>query len=329
MPFAPEDKPGVSIVIPTWNAGKEFPAILERMMAQNCDRPYEILCIDSGSGDGTVEFLESRPVRLIRIPNHEFDHGLTRNLGIREAKGEIVILATQDAMPFDEHWMQRLVDCFDDPRVAGAYSRQLPRPDANPFIKDRLSSWVASREEPRVQEIEDPSSFEALPPLEKLARVAFDNVSSSVRRATALEIPFRKRRFGEDLDWGHRVVLAGWKVVFEPRSKVVHSHNNSIWYEFKRIYLDHHNLHQLFGVHTIPRWRDVWNCSLHGIGHFLKVVARDPGLSPPGRLLWWSKVIPYAFSQNLAQFLGARSVRKLKEGSRAYAWLDRILRRGV
>ncbi len=322
-------EPRVSLFLPTWNAGPEFPEIFRRMKSQELDRSYEILVIDSGSSDGTVEFLERQGIRVIRIPNHEFNHGLTRNRGIQEARGDIVVLATQDAWPDDEHWMQRLVDCYQDEQVAGAYSRQLPRPDASPFIKDRLANWAAAKDEPRVQYVKSQEEFEALAPLEQLGRVAFDNVSSSVRRSVAMEIPFRQRQFGEDLDWGHRVVLAGHKVVFEPRSKVIHSHNNSIWYEFKRVYLDHQNLHRLFGVHTIPRWRDVWTCGWHATGHLCKVVEKDRELLPLQKMLWWAKAAPLGFSQNLAQFLGARSVRKLDEGSSAYKRLDHVLRKGV
>ncbi|MEE8523411.1 MAG: hypothetical protein V3T72_05730, partial [Thermoanaerobaculia bacterium] len=283
---------------------------------------------DSGSSDGTLELLGNRPVRLIQIPNAEFNHGLTRDLGVREARGAIVILATQDARPVDHQWAQRLVDCYDDPHVAGAYSCQLPRPDANPFIKDRLSHWAAAQREPRVQSIGSPEELEALPPLERLGRIAFDNVSSSVRRRVALEIPFRKRQFGEDLDWGHRVILAGYKIVFEPRSKVVHSHNNSIWYEFKRVYLDHQNLHRVLGVHTVPRWQDVWTCTRASVGHLWQVV-REPGLDALARLAWRLKAVPFAFSQNLAQYLGARSVDRLERGGAADKLLDRVLRRGV
>ncbi len=329
MGYTQTEEPKVTLFMPTYNAGPEFRDIFERMKNQDLDRPFEILVIDSGSKDGTVEFLKEEGVRLIQISNKEFNHGLTRNRGIEEARGEIVVLATQDAKPNDEHWMQRLVDCYEDPMVAGAYSRQLPRPDANPFIKDRLSSWAAAKEEPRVQMIQNPEEFEALPPLEKLGRVAFDNVSSSVRKSIAKEIPFRERQFGEDLDWGHRVILGGYKIVFEPRSRVIHSHNNSIWYEFKRVYLDHQNLNRIFGVHTIPRWKDVFGCTRHAIGHLTKVVSRDKDLGFFGKLWWWLKVPCYGFSQNLAQFLGARSVRKLKEGSKAYQRLDRKLRRGV
>lgn len=322
-------QPAVSLFIPTWNAGPEFPDILRAMRAQRLDRDFEILVIDSGSTDGTVPFLRSQPVRLIEIPNAEFNHGLTRNRGIEEARGDIVVLATQDARPADDQWMQRLVDAYANPRVAGAYSRQIPRADANPFIRDRLSGWMAGQDAPRVQSIESRTEFDALPPLEKLSRVAFDNVSSSVRRRVALEIPFRERKFGEDLDWAHRVLLAGHTIVYEPRSRVVHSHNNSIWYEFKRVYLDHQNLHRIFGVHTVPSWRDVARCTLGGAAHLSRVVAATPALTPRARLAWMARVPPYSLTQALAQYLGAQSAARSDRRRPLYRWLDRVLGKAV
>jgi rhamnosyltransferase len=322
--------PAVTLLIPTWNAGPEFPRVLARMLAQEVDRPFEVVVVDSGSTDGTVDVLRAHPVRLIEIPNTEFNHGLTRNLGVREAHGEIVVLATQDAYPDDLHWMQRLVDCFADPRVAGAYSRQIPRSDANPFIRDRLGQWAATATTARVQRLAGGAAeLATLAPLERLARIAFDNVSASLRRAVALEIPFRQRQFGEDLDWAHRVLLAGYDVVYEPRSCVVHSHNHSMWYELKRVYLDHQNLHRLLGVHTIPRPGDLLRCTAGGSWRLAGVVARDPTLRLGARLGWWARVVPYSLSQNLAQFLGARSVKALEHGSVVYGGIDRLLRRGV
>src|SRR5438093_13631477 len=91
--------PAITLLIPTWNAGPEFPEILQRMQDQRLDRNFEILVIDSSSTDGTAEFLRSQPLRLIEIPKSEFNHGLTRNLRVREARGAVVVLATQDAPP--------------------------------------------------------------------------------------------------------------------------------------------------------------------------------------------------------------------------------------
>jgi rhamnosyltransferase len=321
---------GLTLFIPTWNAGSAFPRIFQAMRAQRLDRPWEILVIDSGSRDGTVAFLRTQTgVRLIEIPNAEFNHGLTRNRAVQEARGALVALATQDAEPADDQWLQRLVNCFADPRVAGAYSRQIPRPDANPFIRDRLSNWVAAADAPRVQAVANEAEFAALAPLDKLGRAAFDNVSSCVRRDVALVLPFRQRRFGEDLDWGHRALLAGHHLVFEPRSRVVHSHNQSIWYEMKRVYLDHQNLHRLFGVHTIPRAGDVLRCTAGGARHLARAVARDPKLGIAGRLLWWSRTVPYSLTQNLAQYLGARSAMPVHERGTFYRGCNWLFGRKV
>ena len=323
----------VSLLIPTFNAGPEFPAILDAFVGQRLAKPLEIVVVDSGSTDGTRELLRQRAkqgqLELIEIPNHEFNHGATRNLGIAATHGDVVALSVQDARPTDDQWLARLVATYDDPQVAGAYSAQLPRHDANPFIKDRLRSWVASQTEPRRQSVASVEEFEALEPLEKLSRVAFDNVASSVRRSVVEAIPFRERQFGEDLDWGHRAILAGHTVVFEPRSQVIHSHDKSIWYEAKRVYLDHQNLHRLFGVHTVPAWENVRAGTRWAIGHLQGVVDADPDLGPWQRRWWRAKAVPFGFSQNFAQFLGARSVARLDAGDRFYRLLDRWLRRGV
>jgi rhamnosyltransferase len=319
--------PEVTLFLPTWNAGREFPEILAAMLEQELDRPFEVVAVDSGSTDGTVDFLRRQPVRLYEIPNREFNHGLTRNLGVEMAQGEVVVMAVQDARPADRHWMQRLVDCFADERVAGAFSRQLPRPDANPFVKDRLLNWVAGQAQPRRQSVASAEEFWALAPLERLQRVAFDNVSSAVRRQVVLEVPFRSRAFGEDIDWAQRVVLAGWTLVYEPRSAVIHSHDRSPFYELKRIYADHANLHETLGVHTIPSFDFLVECVFQQASRYLTVAERQPG--PLARTRWCLLAFAYSLAENLGQYLGARSARKLREGSRVYRVLDRALRRGV
>jgi rhamnosyltransferase len=328
MGFDP-DRAEVSLFVPTWNAGREFPEILRLMLSQELDRPFEVIVIDSGSSDGTVEFLKTQPVKLDRIPNREFDHGLTRNRGIELARGSIVVLATQDARPANDEWMQRLVDCFDDPEVAGAFGRQFPRDDANTMTRYRLMHWVAGTDEPVAQQVSSPEEFDALEPLERLRVAAFDNVSSAVRKSVMRLHPFQARKFGEDIDWSKRVILAGYKLVFEPRSRVIHSHNYSAWRTLKRIYGDHSNLHDLLGVHTIKTEEELKKFTAEQTARYLAFIEEDTKLTPFQKLLWRRRVRAHAWAENLGQFLGGCAARRIAEGSLKYRVLDRVLRRGV
>ena len=321
------EKPYVTVFVPTWNGGPLFERVLDRILEQSCDFDYEVLCIDSGSEDGTVEVIGKRPrVRLIQIPNSEFNHGATRNRAIREAQGEIVALLTQDAMPIDEHWLQSLVDNFDDPQVAGAYCHQLPRENCNPFQRDRLKGWTQGEGRAIHKRLRDPGSWETLAPFDRLHLIAFDDVASCVRKSVMAEVPFAKRQFGEDVDWGKRAILAGHTLVMDPRSVVIHSHNNPIFYEFKRVYLDHQNLHDLVGLHTVPTPWLVARCSTHLLFRLMGQVWRDD--RPLGyRLGWLLKTPLYAFTQNFAQYLGAKSASR--RGMFPWTRIDRWLRRGV
>lgn len=321
-------RPRVSICIPTLNGGSEFRLVLEKIARQDYAPRAELVVIDSGSSDGTAEAAERAGAKMLRIDKREFNHGRARNLAIAASSGEVIALLTQDAEPQDERWLSALVAAFADPRVAGAYARQVPRPDCSPLIKWRLEQWSAGRTQRVVQELASREEYERLPPLERLARCAFDDVSSAVRRSAWERHPFEERKFGEDVAWCKRVLLAGERVVFEPSSVVIHSHELSLWYEFRRIYADHANLKELFDVHTIPTRDVLWRAFRHQRALYLRILS-ELGLPLGARLRAKAQAIPHAFLENLAQYFGARSARKLAEGSRFYRWLDRKLRRGV
>ena len=319
-------KDGVTVFIPTYNGGPLFEKVLEQVLAQETEFEFEVLVIDSGSSDETLDIIARHPVRLIEIPNSEFNHGLTRNRAVREARGDIVALLTQDAVPYDETWLATLVANFDDPEVAGAYCHQLPRDDCNPFQKDRLDGWTKGEGDRVVKQIASRAEYEALPPMEKYRIIGFDDVASCVRKSVMQKIPFERRQFGEDVAWARQAIFAGYRVVMDPHAVVVHSHNNSIWYEFKRVYLDHQNLHDLVGMHLVTRIRDVCRFTLDGTRHLGGVIRRSE-ISRFKKIAWWVKVPFYSLGQNLGQYLGARSLIEGKRG--VWGAIDRFLKKGV
>ena len=323
----------VSLVIPTLNAGVRFLELLEGLASQDVQGGFELIVVDSGSRDGTPEAAEAAGARVHRIPQAEFGHGRTRNVGIGMSHGEVVALLTQDALPIGRSYLTNLVSAFDSPSVDGAYARQFPRPDCDPILAERLRRWSAARDQRELKLLApgDPEAsralFNRLPALERYECCAFDNVASAVRRSTWERIPFPHRDFGEDVAWGREVLLSGGALAFEPEASVEHSHRISMLREFRRIYADHRNLNELFGLLNVPSWKAVrsgWRWQRNFYAELLAGLR----LSRRERLGWRLYSVPYALLETAAQFLGARSNWKTAE-SRFWTWADRRIRSGI
>jgi rhamnosyltransferase len=233
----------VSVVIPVLNASAYLPALLDGLFRQKPSSPGEVILVDSHSTDNTREIAARCPgVRVVPIDN--FSHGRSRNLGVREARGEFVVLMTQDALPADDAWLARLLDPFADPRVAATYSRQVPREDANPmerfFLQTHFPPGPAIRRE---KQTDQPMGF---------LNVFFSNVSAAVRREILLRFPFDEELImSEDQQFSRDVQQAGYAVVYEPESVVVHSHNYTLPVVVQRYFDSVYSLTKLFPHHDM------------------------------------------------------------------------------
>src|ERR671933_835251 len=115
-----------------------------------------------------------------------------------------------------------------------------------------MRDWPTSDLKRREQFAGGPESYAALPPATRRSLATFDNVSSCVRRSVWERFPFERTGFGEDLRWGKAVVEAGHKLVYEPRSAVLHSHERGAIYDLKRHYVDALIVQELFGLTPTP-----------------------------------------------------------------------------
>lgn len=71
-----------SVAIPTKNGGALFERVLENLRQQNIWDSVELLVVDSGSTDGTVEAARRAGAKVMQIPPEVFSHGATRDYGI-------------------------------------------------------------------------------------------------------------------------------------------------------------------------------------------------------------------------------------------------------
>jgi rhamnosyltransferase len=251
----------VSVVIPAKNGADTLDEVLARLSRQQHAGALDVIVVDSGSTDATLDIVARHAVRLHRIEPHEFDHGATRNLGIGLAQGELVVLLTQDAIPADDRLVAGLTAPFADARVAGVYGRQIPRADCDVVRRRQLEGWLTGRLEAARIEL-DGVALESLPPFERYERCVFDNVCSCVRRSVWEKHPFPRISFGEDVAWARAVLEAGHAIAYEPSAAVVHSHRRPVTEEYRRERVSHRVLFELFGLATVPRKRDVLRGSL-------------------------------------------------------------------
>jgi len=293
----------VSIVVPTLDGAATLPALLDAVAAQRAPFAHEVVAVDSGSSDGTLELLEARADRLVRVERAAFDHGLTRNLGVEAARGDLVVLMVQDAVPASPDWLASLVaPLLEDASVAGAYARQVPRPDASRLTRTYLARWAAASPDARPPQRLSPGAFARLTPLERLQACAFDDVCSCVRRAVWTAHPFKATPIGEDLEWAREVLLAGHALVYAPDAVVVHSHERSARHELRRTRLVHARLAELFDLRLVP-----------DAPSLLRAVASTAAAH--ARLAEWSRpraaarAMALAVAWPLGQYLGARDAR--------------------
>ena len=213
-----------SILIRTKNEAKDLPKALDLIRNQSL-KPVDIVVVDSGSTDGTVEFVtQQKDVKLIQIPPQEFTFGRSLNLGFQAVKGEIIVSLSAHAFPCDFSWLQNLVKHFEDPQVAGVYGKQAPQLDAWPPVRRDYINYY-----------QDHLKIQTNP--ENSGDRRFSNANSAIRYQCWQQHPFDETLTGaEDREWGGAMLKLGYKLIYEPKAAVYHSHNESLLKVYRRTY---------------------------------------------------------------------------------------------
>ena len=301
----PKSNVACSVVIPTKNGGVHFSRSLAGLQQQTIWKSVELIVVDSGSTDGTLEAARSAGARVIEIPPEEFNHGATRDYGISVASGEVVVLMVQDAEPKESTLLEVILRQFNNPEVAGVYARQIPQPDADLLTKRNLNNWLTGRAEPEARKMQSVDWYLTLSPIEKLHFCNFDNVCSAIRKSVWSQHRFGRINFGEDIDWAERVLRSGFVIVYEPAVAVIHSHDRPITYEYKRTYVCHRKLYQQFGLHLVPTVSGIFKAWAHCTGRDFMFISSQ-GVPLRDKVSLWTKSLLLNFVSALAQYNAAK-----------------------
>ena len=226
----------VSVLMPVMDAGAELRQTLPLLLEQDVNAELEIVAVDSASTDDTIDVLEEFGATVLAIDPAEFDHGLTRNLAARHARGDVLVFLNGRSRPCDAGWLAPLLATLDaDPQVAGACSRVLPHPDANPLTRRDVDLDPSGSEKRSVKRIDDWDAYREMPVEQRRLLLNFHTVSAAIRPEVLERIPFQSvRTLGEDLLWSREVLESGLALVHEAGSRVYHSHDYSLREWFMR-----------------------------------------------------------------------------------------------
>jgi rhamnosyltransferase len=217
----------VTLVVPTCNAGPAFKYFLEGLSCQ-LFKP-DLVLLDSESSDSTVAMAREAGFSVHSIPRREFNHGGTRQKGVDLCAADIIVFMTQDAILATPEAIKNLLRCFEDERVGAACGRQLPCPESSPIAAHaRLFNY------PSLSSVKSQEDIKNI----GIKAAFLSNSFAAYRRSALLDVGGFPSDviFGEDTYVAAKMLQADWKIAYCAEATCYHSHNYSIFEEFRRYF---------------------------------------------------------------------------------------------
>jgi rhamnosyltransferase len=209
----------VSIVIRAYNEARHIARLLDGILQQTI-QDVQIILVDSGSTDGTLDVAGRYPVQVAHIAPQEFTFGRSLNRGLASATGDLVVIASAHVYPVYPDWLERLLAPFSDPQVGLAYGKQRGAPFTHFSEHQVFAHWFPDVSQPR-----QPHPF-------------CNNANAAIRRSLWQARPYDETLTGlEDLAWARAIQEAGHAIAYVAEAEVIHVHNETrraVYHRYRR-----------------------------------------------------------------------------------------------
>ena len=207
----------ISVVIRTLNEARHLPELLASIGRQQlAEGSCEVVLVDSGSTDGTLQIAESHGCRILHINKDEFSFGRSLNIGCMAATGEALVFISGHCIPCNPDWLAKLVAPLGQGGVVYTYGGQLGG-DTTRFSEHQIFAKY-------------------FPPQSRVPQSGFycNNANAALLQSEWLKTRFDEDLTGlEDMHLAKRLVLQGAHVGYVADAKVLHLHDES-WRQVKR-----------------------------------------------------------------------------------------------
>ncbi len=199
----------ISIVIRAYNEERHIGRLLDGI-AQQSIRDVEVILVDSGSSDRTVEIAEARGVRVVHIDPLDFTFGRSLNLGIKQATRQIIVLASAHVYPVYPDWLEKLAEPFENSQIGLSYGKQRGTEFSRFSEHQIFTQWFPDTQQP-VQ-----------------GHPFCNNANAAIRKTIWEENPYDEGLPGlEDLEWANRIMLQGKLIRYIPEAEIIHVHHET------------------------------------------------------------------------------------------------------
>jgi len=201
--------PQASIVIRCYNEAEHIGKLLHGLSEQSM-QDFEIVLVDSGSTDGTIDTAEEYGVDEIEyIDPGNFSFGRALNYGCEVASGNFCVIASAHVYPKRDDWLERLLEKFDDD-IALVYGKQRGN-EVTTFSENQIfKQWFPDYD------------------IERQNHPFCNNANAAIRREIWKEFPYDEQLTGlEDVDWAKRVQKAGYDISYASDAEIIHVHDET------------------------------------------------------------------------------------------------------
>jgi len=211
-------KPACSIVIRAFNESKHLGRLFEGISRQTVQN-VEVILVDSGSSDGTVEIAENHKAVIRHIKPEDFTFGRSLNIGIEAATAEIILIVSAHVYPVYPDWIERMLEPFTDAQVALVYGKQRGVEQSHYSEQQIFKHWY-----PDISGGLQDHPF-------------CNNANAAIRRSLWENQKYDESLPGlEDLAWAKWAIEQNYRIVYSPQAEIRHVHEES-WTGIKRRYL--------------------------------------------------------------------------------------------
>ena len=219
----------VSVVIPVKNGGKIFEKLLRRLLTEQKIKPYEVIVVDDGSRDNTVDIARKYGVKVFFTGGGRGANA-GRNIGLREARGDIIAFTDADCIPAED-WIESIIGKLREKEVDGiAGSTFIANPEY--FLSRYLERSFLTPSPKYGSEVVLRKDFN---PLLVVATSNFAIKKLVSQKIGGFDEDF-KWYGSDDMDFVYRMLKEGMTVLCTPKPVVYHFHRTSLKKALKRYF---------------------------------------------------------------------------------------------